>query len=280
LRDRTSTGVAMTLDAVPKGLDLASSFSAKGAKLDGTRWHSIQGPHHITLPLSRDAQKHAFTLEHVLSRHEAGALIQSAEAVGFQAAGLGGSSVVATQFRDSGRIIVDDAVLAQQIFSRIRPYLPIIFDGRRIVGLNEQLKFLRYHPGQKFVAHYDGCFCRPGTDNKTCLTLQLYLSGGDVVGGATRFMDSSGMQPVSCLPIMGRALIFQHNILHDGEEVREGVKYTIRTDVEYSGRSCLAQIQCLLGLGCSPVELRRRCLVVTALLTLVVAMAAAAAPGR
>ena len=98
---------------------------------------------------------------------------------------------------------------------------PQIFAGRRVLGLNEQLKFLRYHEGQYFAPHFDGAFARcacspgkggasraptgnlqprdrleidctgsslriagaaravhdrPGTKNRSCITLQLYLS--------------------------------------------------------------------------------------------------------
>lgn len=235
-----------------------SVISDKAELLDSTC--SIVGPIPIDLPLPGDATKLAFTLEQVLSPIECGRLIQAAEALGFRAAGLGtqGDQIVATQFRDSGRVIIEDLLLSRQLFERIRPYLPTVWDGRRIVGLNEQLKFLRYTPGQKFVAHFDGSFCRPNTVNKTCLTVQLYLSRKRTVGGATRFMGANGVPPVCCSPDMGRALVFQHNILHDGEEVKEGIKYTIRTDVEYSGRTWHAQLQTGLGFGCSPIKQRRR----------------------
>ena len=43
---------------------------------------------------------------------------------------------------------------------------PQVFAGRRVLGLNEQLKFLRYHEGQYFAPHFDGafarCACSPG----------------------------------------------------------------------------------------------------------------------
>lgn len=235
---------------------VATAISATSVLLQPTIAGDIHGPNSIHLPLARDNQKLAFTLENILSLGECERLISGAEALGFGAAGLGraGEQTVATQFRDSARIIVEDSVLALQMFQRIQPYLPTVWQGRRILGLNEQLKFLRYHPGQKFVAHYDGSFCRPTTSNKTCLTVQLYLSPGEVVGGCTRFMGVYGEPAVSCTPDVGRALIFQHNILHEGEEVRKGVKYTIRTDVEYSGITFLGQLQELIGFGGSPIQ--------------------------
>jgi len=249
------------MEGVNKVNGVAGALSSKRELLQSSH-SAFCGPNKVQLPLDRDAHKLAFTLEHILSPAECERLIQAAEEEGFGIAGLGstGSQVVATEFRNSSRLIVDDPFLAQQIFERIQPYLPTVWEGRRLIGLNEQLKFLRYHPGQKFVAHFDGAFCRPNTSNQTCLTVQLYLSQGQMVGGATRFMGADAQPAVCCTPDAGRVLVFQHNILHDGEEVKEGVKYTIRTDVEYSDRHCSAELQELVGLGGSPIDRRRRCL--------------------
>lgn len=76
----------------------------------------------------------------------------------------------------------------------------------------------------------------------------LYLSPrGQLVGGATRFVGNEGSDPVSISAAQGQALVFQHNILHDGEEVVEGIKYTIRTDVEYGPVCWHASLQQALG---------------------------------
>jgi len=231
---------------------VAGPLSAAGRLTWDDRRQSITGPHPVALPLSRDAAKVAFTLEDVLSADECVRLVEAAESMGFAQAGLGrsGEQVVCTEFRDSGRLITEDPALAQLIFRRVHPHLPRLWRGRRLLGLNEQLKFLRYHPGQKFAAHYDGAFVRPGTQNRTCLTLQLYLSTEHVEGGATIFCGYEGAEKgARCEPRAGRVLIFQHNLLHEGEQVRSGVKYTIRTDVEYGPVSATAWAQEALGFG-------------------------------
>lgn len=122
---------------------------------------NILGPNRVHLPLARDSSKLAFTLEQVLTPSECERLIRAAESLGFAPAGLGrtGEQAVVTEFRDSARLISEDPLLAEQIFQRIQPFLPTVWQGRRLLGLNEQLKFLRYGPGQKLVAHFDGAFC-------------------------------------------------------------------------------------------------------------------------
>ena len=54
------------------------------------------------------------------------------------------------------------------------------------------------------------------------------------MGGATAFLSRDRKRRVDVNPQMGSVLIFQHEgLLHEGAEVKEGVKYTMRTDILY-----------------------------------------------
>lgn len=57
-----------------------------------------------------------------------------------------------------------------------------------------------------------------------------------LLGGATSFTDSwKGKDAVRVFPRTGSVLIFQQrNLLHCGDDVFRGVKYTVRTDIMYS----------------------------------------------
>lgn len=57
-----------------------------------------------------------------------------------------------------------------------------------------------------------------------------------LLGGATSFGDDYRMRdPVRVFPKTGSLLIFQQrNLMHSGDDVFRGVKYTVRTDVMYS----------------------------------------------
>jgi len=46
-------------------------------------------------------------------------------------------------------------------------------------------------------------------------------------GGATNFKD------ISIKPETGMALIFKHELLHEGAKVTAGLKYVLRSDVMY-----------------------------------------------
>ena len=91
--------------------------------------------------------------------------------------------------------------------------------------LNERLRFYRYGPGQRFAPHTDGCHRRPNGE-ESLLTLMVYLSAV-AAGGETRF------ETVAIAPAPGLALVFDHDLLHEGAAVVEGQKYVLRTDVMY-----------------------------------------------
>lgn len=128
---------------------------------------------------------------------------------------------------------------------------------RLATGLNERLRFLKYGPGEFFEKHCDGCFRREisngsggGGEEFSLFTLHLYLNDDDadgdtdgkgLVGGATSFFSpwnraqSEVVKEVKVKPKIGRVLIFQQaDLLHSGEEVIEGLKLTMRTDIMYT----------------------------------------------
>lgn len=93
------------------------------------------------------------------------------------------------------------------------------------------------------VAHCDGSYVTPSGDEISYYTLHLYLNepapaapGEKTGGGATRFHSLSwdDKRYLDVQPKVGRVLIFQHrNLLHSGDDVIRGTKYTLRTDLMY-----------------------------------------------
>jgi hypothetical protein len=62
---------------------------------------------------------------------------------------------------------------------------------------------------------------------RSFLTVILYLNEG-YAGGETRFGD------LAVRPRAGMALLFPHELRHEGAEVTAGVKCVLRTDVMYA----------------------------------------------
>ncbi|KAJ7274911.1 hypothetical protein C8J57DRAFT_1313062 [Mycena rebaudengoi] len=164
-----------------------------------------------------------------------------------------------TSYRNSERIIYDSFELSEEIFKKIRPHLadieeieqPTYINGVdkavqkwRMVRLNERLRFLRYPKGGFFRKHADGHYQNPENGQRTFYTVQFYLpsdSSGSpesfvsAKGGTTRFLApfaGTAYADVEATP--GRVLVFQHaELLHTGEEVTDGVKCTVRSDILY-----------------------------------------------
>lgn len=168
------------------------------------------------------------TVSDVLSQDECRDLIALTEAVGYEDAPITTALgfVHAPGIRNNRRVMIDDPSRAAWLWERVRPYVPAEREGWRVVGLNERFRYYRYEPGQYFRWHMDGAFRRSPSE-QSLLTLMVYLND-DVVGGATEFADADRV-----LPAAGKALMFQHQVLHQGAPVRDGLKYVLRTDVMY-----------------------------------------------
>ena len=113
----------------------------------------------------------------------------------------------------------------------MKSYIPIEFEGNPVSCLNERLSFLKYSPGEYFKAHEDGYYIRPDNSEMSYITVQIYLNDvKEEDGGATTFIKDT----YSVIPKVGRVLLFEHNIEHEGSLLNNGLKYCIRTDVMYS----------------------------------------------
>ncbi len=157
------------------------------------------------------------------------ALIARLEAHGFADAPIttGRGFEMRPDIRNNTRVMFDDPALAAELFARIAPLVPPTMGHHRLCGVNERFRGYRYHPGQRFAPHYDGCF-RRSDDEESFLTFMLYLNEG-MRGGDTVFHHFG----VSVQPRVGRALFFQHAVLHEGATIEAGVKYVVRSDVMY-----------------------------------------------
>ena len=156
--------------------------------------------------------------------------------------------------RDTALIV--DGLLAACIWDRLMPHLPDI-DGRVPIGLHGdgrrggagQIKLYRYAKGQQFGLHVDQSWKGEGPGEETEYTFLVYLNsrgepadgrteGGEqpLLGGDTVFMKTAKVELCRVAPERGLGLLHAHGrrcLLHEGEEVRRGVKYLLRADIMY-----------------------------------------------
>lgn len=164
-----------------------------------------------------------------------------------------GSQLQLEESRRCGRIFFTSPEIADALLLRMIPFLPAeivtLFNAPDITGqypvirnetwriskLREELRFLRYEAGDYFRPHCDGQFVEG--QKKSFLTVHMYVSGEGLEGGETSFLPDRSSPEDECVkvnPKVGSVLIFQQrDLYHQGCEVKNGVKYTMRTDVVY-----------------------------------------------
>lgn len=180
--------------------------------------------------------------------------------------GLGQQKLM-TDMRLCGRILWDTPEVVDELLHRMKPHLPASImtlqnspgitgagpvkrkETWQLTRLNERLRYLKYTKGMYFREHMDGSYVTPDGSEISFLTVHIYLNGTNspgvedeqnmsdhekgLKGGATRFFAYDGKEH-DVNPATGACLIFQHRGLrHSGEEVEQGTKYTIRTDIMY-----------------------------------------------
>ena len=200
-------------------------------------------------PLCNPPLPETFVIDHLFSNEECLRLIEMSELHGY------GHTDYPQEYRGNLRLITTDMGLATKVWERLKPFVPFEItndDGTkwRAVGLNERWRLAKYFPGDRFQRHCDASFQKSPTI-ESMFTVNIYMNAA-FEGGNTRFYYSSfkkrkdlndeeqkKRETIQCevVPEAGRCLIFRQPpgrcLLHDGEEVKSGVKYLFRSDVMY-----------------------------------------------
>ncbi|MBG9377696.1 2OG-Fe(II) oxygenase [Panacibacter sp. DH6] len=168
-----------------------------------------------------------FTIDDFWTRQECEDFISKSEAIGYEPATVDtekGQKIVEA-VRNNYRVIYTDIVLADNIWRKLKPFAPSQIGNSKAVGLNELFRFYKYQAGQEFKKHRDQSFIRDEVE-ASYFTFMIYLNN-DYEGGETTFNS------LTIQPIQGSALIFLHDLEHEGSSVRRGIKYVLRTDIMF-----------------------------------------------
>ncbi len=170
--------------------------------------------------------------DNLLNDKECHALIKLSEKIGYSPSIIKGNfegsyGYVVRNGMNKSRAAIENKPLANMLWNRIKKLIPDEIDGYIAVGLNERVRFYRYHTGQHFGTHTDGYFERENGE-RSFLTLMIYLND-DFTNGETLFLKREKV----IVPKCGTALIFRHRQWHSGLAVKKGCKYILRTDVMY-----------------------------------------------
>jgi WD40 repeat protein len=150
-----------------------------------------------------------------------------------------------TYYRNNDRLQIDDEVLANLLFQKVKSYLPNTIEtsssiksenGKwQLSKLNERLRYCKYSTNQYFHRHLDGIHYR-SIDEQSKLTFMIYLNGADdFKGGRTLFYETKDSVEIlaSYIPQQGDLIVFDHNVWHEGEVLAKGEKFVLRSDILY-----------------------------------------------
>ena len=171
----------------------------------------------------------------------------------------------------SYRASLYDPAFAEALWERLRGCLPAVrlfdagtaetdWDGHPVwqpVGINPLFRFIRYLDGGKLVPHYDAPYVETPL-RRTLMSLVVYLDDPAGGQGATRFIrDPQDGRPLAerdladwardarpeevvarSEPRAGKAIVFDHRVLHDSEAISgDTVKTIMRTDIVFERAS-------------------------------------------
>ena len=140
--------------------------------------------------------------------------------------------LVDTNYRNNTRVIIDNTILSNNLYSLLKNYLPEYHEGWVLDGLNSRFRYYRYRSEHKFEKHFDGRY-RENLDRESRLTLLIYLEDNCTGGETSFFTTPDESLRFSVNPKKGQVLVFDHHQLHSGEPVHTGTKTVLRTDVMY-----------------------------------------------
>lgn len=166
-------------------------------------------------------------IDDFLTKEECKFHIKASETIGYEFAkvNIDGKQTVMASVRNNQRVLMLDEELAAEIWNKLCPFIDD-YPYAKPIGLNEMFRYYKYVPGERFKMHRDGSHRRNASE-QSLLTLIIYLNE-DFKGGETGFMREFDIRPKQ-----GRAVIFDHNVRHEGKSLEQGTKYVLRTDVMF-----------------------------------------------
>jgi prolyl 4-hydroxylase len=126
---------------------------------------------------------------------------------------------------------VIDQGLATRFYERLIASGLTADRGHSFLRANHYVMAGHYRPGDQFSLHTDtGLFYDRKRGEKSRWTLLIYLND-NFDGGQTTFFTDTGKEVVRIQPRAGRALLFDIDLWHRGEEVRGGEKMWIGCEI-------------------------------------------------
>ena len=170
---------------------------------------------------------HIFTIDNFWTHQECENFIAKSELIGYEPATIDTEKgqIILETVRNNNRVIYKDIILADNLWKQLKQFAPTKIGNSKAVGLNELFRFYKYQVGQEFKRHRDQSYIRNDIE-ASYFTFMIYLND-NYEGGETTFNN------LTIQPRQGTALVFLHDLEHEGSSVRQGIKYVLRTDIMF-----------------------------------------------
>ena len=182
---------------------------------------------------------HAFTVSKLISPIECTEYIEKSENLGFQTVTIGSDTAKnhhSYQIQNYQKTTWQDSELANLLWNRIAPYIPVAMNGRWVLGIHECLQVLRFDSGQRFALHPNELIEKPNGESN--LFTVLFFLNQEFEGGASRLLELYPWAEQSTIhaiePEAQMALCFRRELLQESDTVVQGQKYVLRAQVMYS----------------------------------------------
>ena len=116
------------------------------------------------------------------------------------------------------------------MYKRIAHIIPNKYNDMEFSEINPRFRFLKYNNGDFFAKHTDEHY-KNDKNEISLITVLIYLND-DYEGGNTKFLFDD-VNEISITPKIGLICLMDQNILHEVPNIKNGVKYVIRTELMY-----------------------------------------------
>ena len=177
------------------------------------------------------------SIYNVFSEKECKDLINVLEKTGFTKASLftdvDGKEHYHSDVRNSLRKIIDDKDFSKLLEKRIYEHIPKTYNGLTYHSINHRFRFLKYEKGGFFARHVDNNY--KTKDSISLITILIYLNEEYKGGYTTFFANVDDKEGFTLEPKTGMISLMDQDIGHCVPELLEGIKYVVRTELQYVG---------------------------------------------
>lgn len=138
--------------------------------------------------------------------------------------------LVNTKNRKYFRVVFIDKELAEFLFQKVESFIPKKI-RKQVVGMNKYIRLSKYQPGQFFGIHKDGINKDKEDNSYSYATLNIFLNDNFEGGETTFYERDKKTVTLKCKPKMGRGSFFYSQQFHEGNKLKSGYKYLLRTDL-------------------------------------------------